>query len=225
MIKKKKIFDLNKTTLVKWRLKCSSDCTCRNTMHSRLCRCGWEKQQLWCLIRTPPFPPCCESGLWAKSSLGVSQHGWPTGHKRLKPEFSSASSSRKAESPLTKWALPHGYRADFAPRSCSRGSGTSIKITCYASLLREGGCRFSRGNSDSPNTRRSNGSAGYFVRKETVLMAFQVKGKGGNVYRVASCSRPAGALTGFSVHRQSNTDSSRSVDCWTRLYTGCCSMK
>lgn len=94
--------------------------------------CTAPKQQLWCLVWTPPSPPSCEAGLWLTESLSssVAVVDWL---KRLNPSLSFASDSYKPQSvqmmefPVTKWDLPHGYQADFAPRSCSCSSGKSIK--------------------------------------------------------------------------------------------------
>lgn len=72
-----------------------------------------------------------------------SLYSWLT---QMPPILTSPSDSYKPRSvkitefPVTKWNLPHGYQADFAPRSCCWGSGRSIKkkIT-YVSLLRAAG--------------------------------------------------------------------------------------
>lgn len=101
------------------------------------------------------------------------------------------------EFPVTKWDLPRGYQGDFAPRSCSYSSGKSIekkKITCYVSLLRAAG---SAQATELIEHSDQTAQQVILLREETVLMAFQVKGKCENIYHVTLCSRPAEAITGF----------------------------
>lgn len=161
--------------------------------------CTAPKQQLWCLVWTPPSPPGCEAGLWLTESLSssVAVVDWL---KRLNPSLSFTSDSYKPQSvqmmefPVTKWDLPHGYQADFAPQSCSCSSGKSIKKSLVTWVCSELQVQPMQLNSQNAQIKRH---SGWFCWEETVLMAFQVKGKCENVYHVTLCSRPAGAVTGF----------------------------